>query len=529
MSWMGASRAIRSIVSGVRKPRNFGWERQGLAQDPRVAARPDEVRAGLEVPRLGERGEGVQHHLARRPQLAVALVGARPLGHEPVKRRGTEDADERERREQGRDVPAARAEEPPRAEPEQEPAARREGQGPPPPQPENAEGHPHRDAEDEGQLGDGPARRAADKVPLEQVVRHGRVNLHAGQERAERRGDRVAEPEGGHAYEDDPAPERAGGHPVLQHVDGGEAREGPRRAPEAHEHAPVGVEEDLAVLEPQNGPAPHSVGQPESPRRDAGSNGRDGREREARVHLTTELDDLGHAPKDPICVRRRVHEAGGGGRHPERVEAAQDPRRPRHLRQAAPRSGAPEPDRARMAGTVDGAVEREGVADHEGPAPERGRKGRVPDRERGQLARRLPCFAGRVTARIGLREEDVQTDGRRPEGANPVQEAGDPVAGPRPAPGLGQAALVDLDEGHAARRRAERGRGEEPVVHRQVGPGDERRTQEVEPGDHARERQARGEEPEGRRPTARRSAEDHDCSIVPQPRTIDPEPGGAVP
>ena len=217
-------------------------------------------------------------------------------------------------------------------------------------------------------------------------------------------------------------------------------------------------------------------------------------------------------------MRRRIPSASGDAfMKPEEAAAAPSGSR-LHRTPAArgtcvrppPVRGAPQPDRAKLAGTVDGPVEREGVADHEGPAPERRRERRVPDRERGRLARRLPRPAGRVAARIGLREEDVQTDGRRPEGANPVQETGDPVAGPRPAPGLGQAPLVDLDEGHAARGRAERGRGEEPVVHRQVGAGEERRTQEVESGDHAAERQARGDEPEGRRPAARRSAEDHD-------------------
>ena len=157
----------------------------------------------------------------------------------------------------------------------------------------------------------------------------------------------------------------------------------PAGSAEAHEHAPVGVEGDLAVAEPESRPPRRGVRDPEPLRGEARANGG---ERQARVDLAAELDDLGHAPEDPVRVRRRVHEAGGGGRRPERVEAAEDPRRSRHLRQGAPRGGAPQADRAKPARTVDGPVEREGVAHHEGPAPDRRRERRVPDRERGRLA-----------------------------------------------------------------------------------------------------------------------------------------------
>ena len=91
----------------------------------------------------------MQHHLARRPELAVALVGARALGDQPVKRGEAQGAGERERREQGREVPAAGAEEPSGAEPEQERSAERERQAPPPPEQEDREGHPDRGDEHE--------------------------------------------------------------------------------------------------------------------------------------------------------------------------------------------------------------------------------------------------------------------------------------------------------------------------------------------------------------------------------------------
>jgi hypothetical protein len=200
-----------------------GWEATPT-EGSRVAARPDEVRAGLVVARLGERREGVKHHLPGRPELARALVGAGALGNEPMERREAERADEPERREQRRDVPPLAREEPPHAEPEQEPGAEREGQGPAPSDPRNAEGDPQHSAEDQAELGDGRARRAADEVTLEEIVGDGRLDLGAGKERAERRGDRVGEPDGGHLHERDPALEGAGPHARPQHVDSREAR-----------------------------------------------------------------------------------------------------------------------------------------------------------------------------------------------------------------------------------------------------------------------------------------------------------------
>ena len=192
-------------VSGVRKLPEPRVRRERLAERSRVAAAPDEVRAGLEVPRLGERGEGVEDHLARRPELAVALVGARALGDQPVERGEAQGAGERERREQGRDVPAAGAEQPPGAEPEQERCRRARAAAPTATRARGREGHPDRGDEDERELGDGPARRAPDEVALQEVVHHRRVDLGAGEERAERRRHHVAEPEGGHAHEHDPA------------------------------------------------------------------------------------------------------------------------------------------------------------------------------------------------------------------------------------------------------------------------------------------------------------------------------------
>ena len=210
------------------------------------------------------------------------------------------------------------------------------------------------------------------------------MHLGARQERPERRGDHVAEPERGHAHEHDPAPR------ARRPAPGPAARRPPRSAgsppPDPRKRTSTLPSASRGISRSPSQRAGHPAAESAIPSRCTARPVADGRERQARVDLAAELDDLRHAPEDPVPVRRRVHEAGGGRRRPERVEAAEHPRRSRHLREGARRDRAPQADRAEMARAIDGPVEREGVADHEGPAPERRRERRVAGRERGHPA-----------------------------------------------------------------------------------------------------------------------------------------------
>ena len=118
-----------------------------------------------------------------------------------------------------------------------------------------------------------------------------------------------------------PSTARAGTR-VLQHVDGGEAREGPRRPPEPHEDAPVRLERERAVVEPQRGAPARRIGdgEPARPERRAERG-----EREAGIELVAELDDLVHAPEDAVRVRRGVEEAGPAGRGPSGARLQRTP------------------------------------------------------------------------------------------------------------------------------------------------------------------------------------------------------------
>src|SRR5262249_59238766 len=154
----------------------------------------------------------------------------------------------------GGEVAGVGPEQPPRGEREEESAGDREREAPPPAEPGHAQGDACRGTEDQGELAARRARRATHEVIPEEIVGHGRVDLGAGHEGAEWRRHRVAEPESGRSYEHDPAAERAGRRTALEHVDGGEAREGPRRAAEAHERTPVRVQRHLAITEPPRPP-----------------------------------------------------------------------------------------------------------------------------------------------------------------------------------------------------------------------------------------------------------------------------------
>ena len=231
-------------------------------------------------------------------------------------------------------------------------------------------------------------------------------------------------------------------------------------------------------------------------------------------------------------IRRRVPSASGAAfRKPEEAAALSSWTR----LQRTPAAGAPrhhtgrwrarETDRPERAGTVDGPVEGEGIAGHERAPRERGGERRVPGRQGRRPAgrhRRRPAGPGaHLTRRIGLREEHVEPDGDRPQAPDPVQEGGDPVAGPRPAPRLGQGPLVDLDDV----TRPDGGRtedlGKEPIVDREVertGVG----AQEVE-HDTGTEPQVRRKESEGRRPRPA-PAPRIIAPSYPSPREIDPAP-----
>ena len=142
--------------------------------------------------------------------------------------------------------------------------------------------------------------------------------------------------------------------------------------------------------------------------------------------------------------------------------------------------------------------------------------------------RAVPPPLGATVAPAGSGSEKRMSSpiDRRPEGANPVQEPRHPVAGPRPAPGLGQAPLVDLDEGHAPGRHAARGCGEKPVVDGQIGPGEERGPPEVESREQRHEPETRAEEPEARRPAARGGTQNHDGPHrTPAPQRLTRGPG----
>ena len=212
------------------------------------------------------------------------------------------------------------------------------------------------------------------------------MDLDARQEAAERRRDQIPQAQRGDADEDDAALQRPGRDTALQHVDGREAREGARGPAEAHEQAPVGLERERPLVEPERRAPSRRIDHRQLASRQRGS---DRREREARIEVSPELDDLGHAPEDPVRIGRRVQKAGRPRGLGQGHEAADDPRGAGDSRRAIGRGrarAARQADAREVAGPVHGRAEGEGEADHRRALPERIGEGGVPDGERDRLA-----------------------------------------------------------------------------------------------------------------------------------------------
>ena len=427
----------------------------------------------------------MQHHLARRPELAVALVGARALGDQPVERGDAQGAGERERREQGRDVPAAGAQQPARAEPQQERRRRARAAAPTATRARGrARATPTAATRTSASSATVPPAGRRTKSPCRRLS--ATVAWTSAPGRNEPSGVATMSPS---PRADTPTntirpAERAGRHPVPQHVDRREAREGPRRAAEAHEHAPVGVERDLAVAEPEGRPPRGGVGEreplqrpgPRGPWRARGS----GRSRRRARRSAASAGGSRPRPADAFM------KPGRGRRRLERVEAAEDARRPRHLRRGRPPRPRAQADRAEPARAVDGPVEREGVADaRHGPRPSaaasaasraesagaaRRRPGRRRARRRPNRAPRRGCparSAAAPRARIRSRSAATRSRGHGQRPASARLRSSTSTRATRP----------DGARSGAATREADRTRPDRPgqgAPAAEVEPGDQR-------------------------------------------------------
>ena len=116
-------------------------------------------------------------------------------------------------------------------------------------------------------------------------------------------------------------------------------------------------------------------------------------------------------------------------------------------------------------------VERQPVAEHDAPLPQRG----------GELAVRrhvrsgIPGALGALLVPIGFREDDVEGDDRRARVPQPGNQPANDVAAPRPLTDRGQAAFVDVDDDDAGGWRRCLCRPQEQVVGRVIQSSDERR------------------------------------------------------
>ena len=301
---------------------------------------------------------------------------------------------------------------------------------------------------------------------------------------------------------------------------------GPRKRTE---HAPIGVERDLA------GPRARRAGHPRcgvgsTPSRSAPRPGAHRRERKARVDLARRT--RGSAASVGGCRRRRRDAfmkpeeaaAAARGTRLQRTPAARGTcvRPPPAAERARPI------DRSRHGRSM-GRSNVKAYPMTNGPRPSAAAS--AASRARARATRARPGSpARRVAARVGLREEDVEA---RPTAAPSARTRSRRSAtrsrghGQRPA--SREAPLVDLDQRHAPRGRAEAAtRRAGGRTRAEVGPRQDRRAEQVEKADHASERHARREKSKRRRSPPRRGAQDHEPYRTPA-RTIDREPAVAVP